>query len=130
MAQIRKRILEEARKQENWSFDKKYNYGPIDYLKAKVLYKGGQYSRDNHDLYEKMVHRVTDQETYFVYLFIDYDLYVDAEQIFYEMKRAFPDTTYEQMKEWLYKHMSEEQWTDTISLAPVKVLVSAESINS
>ena len=112
-------IIETARRQENWSVNHKWNYGPIDYLKEHVIehWKGWAEYERTCDVFMDNVHRVTDAETYFVYEHKSFDIYVNADLMVCKMRRAFPDVSFMQVVEWLNKHEERHQMTNPISKA-------------
>ena len=99
MAAILKKIIDTARQQESWSVSKKYNYGPIKYLEREVFKNG--WTKEKQDLFYRFVHRVTDAKTYFVNIFICFDIYVYCGQIIYEMGRTFPEIAEETIYQWI-----------------------------
>lgn len=120
------KIIEEARKQENWTIGNKFNYGPIKYFQEHVIdhWKGwAEYERTT-DVFMDNVHRVTDAETYFAWEHSAFDIYVDADLMVCKMRRAFPDVSFMQVVEWLKKHEAPHQYTYGISkaLVPKEIL--------
>ncbi|MBR4276503.1 MAG: hypothetical protein IKQ32_06015 [Prevotella sp.] len=93
-------IIATAKTKESWSVSGKYNYGPIDYFHDKVLYADHNL-QENFARFEQHVHEVTDAHTYMVWLFKDYDIYVDCTQIVCSMQRAFPNVSFEQVMAWI-----------------------------
>lgn len=121
------KIIETAKQQEKWNVTHEWNYGPIDYLKEHVIehWSGwAEYDR-TYDVFMNNVHRVTDAETYFVYEHKSFDIYVDADLMVCQMRRAFPDVSFKQVVEWLNKHEEPHQYTNGIS----KSLVPKEFLN-
>lgn len=107
MANFRQ-IIAEAKTKESWSMSQKYNYGPIDYLQNAVLYNGG-WSERNMRLYQKLIRFVTDAETYFVYLCIGFDIFVDCGQLYYEMQQSFPEISRVTVWKWIREHKESYQ---------------------
>lgn len=99
---IKKKIITEALTKECWSANQKYNYGPIKFLRDKVLYAYGDYKK-NFENYEKNIHRVTDAKTFFIYQLCSYDCIVDCTQLVCDMRRTFPKTSFEQVMMWIYE---------------------------
>ena len=95
-----KEIIATAKKCQCWSMNHKYNYGPLDYLKRKVLYKDG-WSERNMKLYQKLVRFVTDAHTWFIYNFISYDYYVRCGQLIYEVQQSFPEVSKQTIWQWI-----------------------------
>lgn len=112
-------IIAEAKLQEKWTVNHNFNYGPIDYLKEKVVDNNASSTWKNYiaslDVYEKNVHKVTDAETFFVYEHCKYDIYVDADYMVCIMRRCFPEVSFKQVCEWLKKHEEPHQYTNGIS---------------
>ena len=93
-------IIATAKTKESWCVSGKYNYGPIDYLQDKVMYADGEW-KENFANFDKHVHEVTDARTYMVWLFKNYDIYVDCTRIASDMLRAFPEIETKQVWQWL-----------------------------
>lgn len=121
------KIIETAKQQEKWSPNHKWNYGPIDYLKAQLVDKHEVFADylKGLDVWAENLHRVTDAETYFVWEHSKYDIYVDADLIIVSMQKAFPDVSFKQLVRWLNKHEEKHQITNPIS----KALVPKEFLN-
>lgn len=111
------KIIEMAKKQEKWSANHKWNFGPIEYLKSHVIDGTKTFKRfsETYDLFVQNVHHVTDAETFFVYKHCDYDIYVDADFMVCIMRKAFPEISFETICEWLKKHEEPHQYTKAIS---------------
>lgn len=95
----KKEIILEARKKECWSMNHKYNYGPIDFMFSE-WYKGA-YSEEKTISFYKFVRLVTDAETFFVWLFKMYDIYVRVGQLYWEFRQAFPEVSKYTIMQWL-----------------------------
>ena len=99
MEAILEKIIDTAKQQESWSANKKYNYGPIEYLKKEVLKNG--WTIEKQDLFYRLVHHVTDAKTYFVSIFNRFDIYVYREQIIYHMNMTFPEIEEQTIYQWI-----------------------------
>lgn len=98
------KIVAEARQQEKWSVNKKYNYGPIEYLKQQICFNNLDDSRTiEHrlNLFNVTLGRVTDAKTYFIYCFRAFDVYVCVSDLVHQMKCAFPEVSRETVYKWI-----------------------------
>lgn len=95
-------IIQQARTKENWSANKRYNYGPIDYLSQKVMSCSNEIGVGKTlSLFYKHVKDVTDAKTFFAYVFKDFDIYVNHSDVVYPVKNAFPDIEIRTIHEWI-----------------------------
>lgn len=112
-------IIETAKQQESRTISG-YNYGPIKYLRDRVLYAdNGKTTAENMKEYEKNLQAVTDPETYAVYLLSSYDVFVDETQVFCDLRRAFPSLSFAELCQLIRDHMGENQQGDGIAAALV-----------
>lgn len=117
------KIIEEARQQQDWTVSHKFNFGPVKYLRDRVVHNNAgtgwaEYEK-SLDVFEQNVRRVTDAETYFAWEHSSFDIYVDADLLVCKMRRAFPDVSFMQVVKWLNKHEAPHQYTKGISPALV-----------
>ena len=75
-------MVHEAKKQVSMSVSGRYNYGPIKYMRKYVNTAVPLW-------FEKYIALVTDIKTYAVYCSLGFDVYIDREQLYYDVKRAF-----------------------------------------
>lgn len=127
------RIVYDARKQEQWSVSGRFNFGPIRYLYKQVVDNSGRNGTDNYmwswDVYEGLIPRVTDPETYFVYLHGDYDLYVDSDMLIYKIQKLWPGVPFMQLLAWLKEFEGDEQTSYPISSEMIpKVLSDSQTM--
>ena len=112
-------IIREAKQQEARTASG-LNYGPIKYLRDRVLYAtNGKTTAENMAEYESNLHRVTDADTYAAYLLSSYDAFVDETQVFCDLRRAFPSLTFAELCQLIRDHMGENQQGDGIAAALV-----------
>ena len=125
-------IISEARKAEKWSANGKWNYGPIDYLKAHVVVNTETTKWKDYDesleLFADNLHRVTDPETYCVSLIKDYDIFVDENYIVCAMRRAFPAVGFREVCKMIADNLGDHQQGNGISpaLVPDVVIIQSE----
>lgn len=125
-------IIREARKAEKWSANGKWNYGPIDYLKAHVVVNTETTKWKDYDesleLFADNLHRVTDPETYCVSLIKDYDIFVDEDYIVCAMRRAFPAVGFREVCKMIADNLGDHQQGNGISpaLVPDVVIIQSE----
>ncbi len=108
-------IISAARQQEKWSMSHKWNYGPIDYLHEHLVYRNDD-TIANYNKFERVVHMVTDYETFFVWEHKKFDLYVDGDHMVCIMHRTFPDVSFQEVCRLLRKHRAADQVCSGISL--------------
>ena len=122
-------IIREAKKQESRTISG-YNYGPIKYLRDRVLYAdNGKTTAENMKEYESNLHHVTTPDDYAGYLLSSYDVFVDETQVYCDIRRAFPSLTFQQVCKLIADHMGENQQGDGIAAALVPdcvILASAD----
>ena len=94
-------IIKKAKTKESWSVDGRYNYAPIDFLYYKVAQNGGQFTNSGYMTFIENVHKVTDPKTYLVWLYKNYDIFVDCTSMVLEMRSAFPKVPFEQVMAWI-----------------------------
>jgi len=112
-------IISEAKKQESRTVSG-LNYGPIKYLRDRVLYAtNGKTTAENIAEYESNLHRVTDADTYAAYLLSRYDVFVDETQVYWDLRRAFPSLTFQELCGLIREHMGENQQGNGIAAALV-----------
>ena len=112
-------IISEAKQQEARTVSG-LNYGPIKYLRDRILYAdNGKTTAENMAEYEKNLHRVTDADTYAAYLLSSYDVFVDETQVFCDLRRAFPSLTFAELCQLIRDHMGENQQGNGIAAALV-----------
>ena len=120
-------IIREAKKQESRTISG-YNYGPIKYLRDRVLYAdNGKTTAENMKEYEKNLQAVTDPETYAVYLLSSYDVFIDTDQILCDMRRAFPAVPFRTVCQYVRDHAGDCQQINPVSLALVPDCVLLQS---
>lgn len=121
-------IIREAKQQEARTASG-LNYGPIKYLRDRVLYAtNGKTTAENLTEYENNLHRVTDADTYAAYLLSSYDVFVDETQVFCDLRRAFPSLTFAELCQLIRDHMGDEQQGNGIAaaLVPDCVIIQSE----
>lgn len=112
-------IISEAKQQEARTVSG-LNYGPIKYLRDRVLYAtNGKTTAENLKEYEANLHRVTDADTFAAYLLSSYDVFVDETQVFCDLRRAFPSLTFAELCRLIRDHMGENQQGNGIAAALV-----------
>ena len=120
-------IISEAKQQEARTVSG-LNYGPIKYLRDRILYAdNGKTTAENMEEYENNLHRVTDADTYAAYLLSSYDVFVDETQVYCDLRRAFPSLTFAELCQLTRDHMSENQQGDGIAAALVPDVVILSS---
>ena len=120
-------IISEAKQQEARTASG-LNYGPIKYLRDRVLYaNNGRTTAENMAEYESNLHRVTDADTYAAYLLSSYDVSVDETQVFCDLRRAFPSLTFAELCQLIRNHMGENQQGNGIAAALVPDVVILSS---
>ena len=120
-------IIREAKQQEARTVSG-LNYGPIKYLRDRVLYaNNGRTTAENMTEYESNLHRVTDPTTYAAYLIAEYDIFVDETQVFCDLRRAFPALTFHELCKLIADNMGENQQGNGIApaLVPDVVILSS-----
>lgn len=120
-------IISEAKQQESRTVSG-LNYGPIKYLRDRVLYaNNGRTTAENMTEYESNLHRVTDPTTYAAYLLSSYDVFVDETQVFCDLRRAFPSLTFHELCKLIADNMGENQRGNGIApaLVPDCVILSS-----
>ena len=120
-------IIREAKQQEARTVSG-LNFGPIKYLRDRVLYAtNGKTTAENMAEYESNLHRVTDADTYAAYLLSSYDVFVDETQVFCDLRRAFPSLTFAELCQLIRDHMGENQQGNGIAAALVPDVVILSS---
>ena len=120
-------IISEAKRQEARTVSG-LNYGPIKYLRDRVLYAtNGKTTAENMTEYESNLHRVTDADTYAAYLLSSYDVFVDETQVYCDLRRAFPSLTFAELCRLIRDHMGENQQGNGIAAALVPDVVILSS---
>lgn len=120
-------IISEAKQQEARTVSG-LNYGPIKYLRDRVLYAtNGKTTAENMAEYESNLHRVTDADTYAAYLLSSYDVFVDETQVYCDLRRAFPSLTFAESCQLIRDHMGENQQGNGIAAALVPDVVILSS---
>ena len=119
-------ILNECKAAQSWTVSGKYNYGPIkaliDYA-YKVTTSAGEWVA----LIDDHAAKVTDAETFCIYLLSSFDVWVDMDQIICDMRRAFPAVGFRDVCKLIRENMSDNQQTNGVSLALVPDVVLLES---
>ena len=103
-----KNIITAAKSCECWSQNRKYNYGPLDFLQRNVLYAEGDFKR-NLRLYRKLIRFVTDAHTWFIYCYIGYDYHVDCEMLICEVQRVYPEISRQAIWQWIKEEKADYQ---------------------
>ena len=112
-------IISEAKRQECRSVSG-LNYGPIKYLRDRVLYAdNGKTTAENMEEYENNLHRVTTPDDYAGYLLSQYDVFVDETKVFCDLRRVFPSLTFDELCRLIRDHMDDNQQGDGIAAALV-----------
>lgn len=119
-------IISEAKKAEKWSANGKYNYGPIESLRA-AAYKHTTTAEEYTKFFDEHLAEVTNAETYCVWLLRAYDITVDETQVFCDLRRAFPAIGFKEACKLIKDHMSPEQQGNGIAAALVPDFVLIES---
>jgi len=112
-------IISEAKRQECRSVSG-LNYGPIKYLRDRVLYAdNGKTTAENMEEYENNLHRVTTPDDYAGYLLSQYDVFVDETQVYCDLRRVFPSLTFDELCRLIRDHMGDNQQGNGIAAALV-----------
>ena len=119
-------IICQAKQAEKWSANGKYNYGPIESLRA-AAYKYTTTAEEYTKFFDEHLNEVTDAETYCVWLLRSYDVFVDDTQVYCDLRRAFPAIGFKEACKLIKDHMSPEQQGNGIAAALVPDFVLIES---
>ena len=107
---VKKMIVEQAKKQVKKSASGDYNYGPIDYLHKELVQSAAlDELTERICLFHKIVHKVTDAKTFFLWNFIRYDLLIDCRQLVWEVQQAFPGVKTETIVNWIRENAESNQ---------------------
>ena len=119
-------IISQAKQAEKWSANGKYNYGPIESLRA-AAYKHTTTAEEYTKFFDEHLNEVTNAETYCVWLLRAYDIIVDETQVFCDLRRAFPAIGFKEACKLIRDHMGENQQGNGIAAALVPDFVLIES---
>ena len=119
-------IISQAKQAEKWSANGKYNYGPIESLRA-AAYKYTTTAEEYTKFFDEHLNEVTNAETYCVWLLRSYDVFVDNTQVYCDLRRAFPAIGFKEACKLIKDHMSPEQQGNGIAAALVPDFVLIES---
>lgn len=119
-------IISQAKQAEKWSANGKYNYGPIESLRA-AAYKHTTTAEEYTKFFDEHLNEVTNAETYCVWLLRAYDITVDETQVFCDLRRAFPAIGFKEACKLIRDHMGENQQGNGIAAALVPDFVLIES---
>lgn len=102
------RIIREAKTKESWSRDRKYNYGPIEYLHRNLVSHINELGITKYlNLLYSNYKEVTDYETFLASEFKKSDIFVDINSIIISVQRAFPDVQENTIIKWMNEHREE-----------------------
>lgn len=119
-------IISEAKQAEKWSANGKYNYGPIESLRA-AAYKHTTTAEQHQQFFNDHLAEVTNAETYCVWLLRGYDINVDETQVYCDLRRAFPAIAFKEACKLIADHMGDHQQGSGIAAAMVPDVVLIES---
>lgn len=77
-----------------------YNFAPLRYFE-KCIFKSGNTTRKDFNFYYQHVKDFADAKTFFMSQFVNFDIFVWCESLYYSMSQAFPEITTAIINEWI-----------------------------